>query len=108
MGKLNRDGVPDLIRRDGGRVETRRLSDDEFGAALREKIVEEAREVAAAGSRGETIEELADLLEVVRALTGVLVERLVGAGEQEPEVARHRHVDLPALDESPRIPAGTC
>lgn len=68
MGKLIRDGVPEAVRASGGFIETRRLGDDEYGQALREKIVEEAGEVETAGSRAETIEELADLLEAVRAL----------------------------------------
>ena len=68
MGKLIRDCVPETIRAAGGFIETRRLGDDEYRRALREKVVEEAGEVASAGSRAEMIEELGDLLETVRAL----------------------------------------
>lgn len=64
--KLVRDRIPELIRRNGGAPQTRRLSDEEFAAALARKLVEEAEEFAATP----TAEELADVLEVVYALAG--------------------------------------
>ncbi len=65
--KLVRDRIPELIRRNGGEPLTRRLSDEEFAAALARKLVEEADEFAATP----TTEELADVLEVVHALAQV-------------------------------------
>lgn len=62
--KLVRDRIPELIRRNDGEPRTRRLSDEEFAAALARKLVEEAEEFVAAPST----EELADVLEVVHAL----------------------------------------
>ncbi len=62
--KLVRDRIPELINRNGGEAHTRRLSDEEFATALARKLVEEAEEFAATP----TAEELADVLEVVRAL----------------------------------------
>ena len=59
--KLVRDRMPEIIKTDGNRAIFRTLTPDEFILALRRKIVEEANEYAANGS----IEELADLLEVV-------------------------------------------
>lgn len=72
--KLVRDRIPDLIRRKGGEVRTRRLTDEEFAAALGRKLVEEAQEFAATP----TAEELADVLEVVHALTKVTGPSLQG------------------------------
>ncbi len=62
--KLVRDRIPELINRKGGEAQTRRLSDEEFATALARKLVEEAEEFTATP----TAEELADVLEVVRAL----------------------------------------
>ncbi|WP_068271309.1 nucleoside triphosphate pyrophosphohydrolase [Aldersonia kunmingensis] len=42
MGKLVRDGIPDLIRADGRTPATRTLSSHAFLAALLDKLVEEA------------------------------------------------------------------
>ena len=62
--KLVRDRIPELINRNGGEAHTRRLSDEEFATALARKLVEEAEEFIATP----TVEELADVLEVVHAL----------------------------------------
>lgn len=66
--KLVRDRVPERIRAAGGSVATERLGDAAYGDALREKLVEEAREVAAADGREQLVEELSDVVEVLRAL----------------------------------------
>ncbi len=73
--KLVRDRIPELIDRKGGEAHTRRLSDEEFATALARKLVEEAEEFIATP----TAEELADVLEVVRALataTGLSLEEV--------------------------------
>ena len=66
-GKLVRDRIPELIRASGTEPRTRVLGDDDFVASLRLKLVEEANEVHRA-AESELIEELADVLEVIRAL----------------------------------------
>ena len=63
-GKLVRDGIPDLVRSDGDEPHVRRLNDEQFEGALYKKLVEEATEFRDSGD----IAELADLLEVVRAI----------------------------------------
>ncbi|KQR24445.1 hypothetical protein ASF79_04460 [Agreia sp. Leaf335] len=68
MGKLIRDRVPDIVRELGHHIEVRELAADEYAAALREKLVEEAREAQRAADRTELLEELADLAEVALAL----------------------------------------
>ena len=66
--KLIRDHVPALVARDGRTPHTRQLAPDEFRAALRAKLLEEAAECAAATSPDDIAEECADLLEVLAAL----------------------------------------
>ncbi len=61
--KLVRDLIPDIIEASGKTCVTRRLSDEEYIAALDAKLAEELAEYQADGS----MEELADLLEVMMA-----------------------------------------
>ena len=69
VGKLIRDGLPAMMRAQGLAVFERRLDEDEFRAALREKLLEEAAEAREA-TADELAGELADVLEVARALAG--------------------------------------
>ncbi|WP_230272938.1 nucleoside triphosphate pyrophosphohydrolase [Deinococcus sp. 6YEL10] len=62
MGKLVRDRIPELF---GG--QTRLLNGEEYRAALRAKLKEEVAEYLDSGDP----EELADVLEVVRALAAL-------------------------------------
>jgi predicted house-cleaning noncanonical NTP pyrophosphatase (MazG superfamily) len=66
--KLVRDKIPELIRRQGREPMTRVLTDEEFARCLSEKLDEEVAEF----HRDQNIEELADILEVVFALTATL------------------------------------
>lgn len=66
--KLVRDRVPEIIAADGTVAETVILAEAEFLTALREKLVEEAREAAQAEGREALLTELADVLEVLHAL----------------------------------------
>ena len=65
--KLVRDRIPDIIRQSGSECATETFSPDEFRRALRDKLVEEAREAANA-SDDDLLTELADVEEVVDAL----------------------------------------
>ncbi|TAE56625.1 MAG: hypothetical protein EAZ88_03705 [Oscillatoriales cyanobacterium] len=49
--KLVRDRIPDIIRESGNECETAVLSDEEYRQALRQKLIEEAAEVAQAKRR---------------------------------------------------------
>lgn len=77
-GKLVRDLVPDLIRAEGGDPVTYRAAPAEHLDRLLAKLVEEAAE--AAGATGDDLlEELADVLEVLRAISahhGVPFDRI--------------------------------
>jgi predicted house-cleaning noncanonical NTP pyrophosphatase (MazG superfamily) len=68
--KLVRDQIPEIITADGGQPVTRVLDDAGYEAALRAKLLEEAHEAQAA-SEGELASELADVLEVLKALAAV-------------------------------------
>lgn len=65
--KLVRDKIPAIIEANGEKAVTRILSDEEYLLELEKKLREECAEVLA--ERGEhRIEELADVMEVVKAL----------------------------------------
>lgn len=79
--KLVRDRIPEIIRERGAACEFRTLTDAEYREALRVKLSEEVREYLESGE----LSELADILEVVRALA-----KLGGHGEAELEATRTR------------------
>ena len=68
MGKLVRDNIPKIIRKDGGRPRTRILSAAKYKRALLDKLVEEAEELRTAKRESDQILEMADILEVVKAI----------------------------------------
>ena len=78
--KLVRDNIPEIIVAEGNTPYVRELSDEEFKTALETKLLEEAGEVVDASrqTRKDTIQELADLQEVVLALM-----ELHGISEEE-------------------------
>ncbi len=67
--KLVRDRIPEIIEKNGEKAIIKTLDDNEYRASLFEKAKEELWEVETAESIDETRAELADLLEVVRALS---------------------------------------
>ena len=71
--KLVRDNIPQIIKLSGKTCKTRVLSDDEYVEQLNAKLREELAEYLQSGE----VEELADIVEVARALAiakGVTVE----------------------------------
>jgi predicted house-cleaning noncanonical NTP pyrophosphatase (MazG superfamily) len=69
--KLVRDKIPEIIKAAGETAHTRILDQDDFRAALIEKLEEAAFEVTEACREGEPakiLEELGDLSEVVRTI----------------------------------------
>ena len=63
--KLVRDRIPEIIEASGHKCETRVLSDDEYLVELKSKLQEEVNEYLESGS----VEELADIIEVVHSLS---------------------------------------
>ncbi|RKN84077.1 nucleoside triphosphate pyrophosphohydrolase [Paenibacillus ginsengarvi] len=86
--KLVRDHVPSAIAANGKSFRTRRLSEAEYAQALKTKLREEADEYARARDDLEALEELADMLEVIRALSAVH-----GAGWERLESIRFRKAE---------------
>ena len=62
--KLVRDNIPQIIENNGEKPITRVLDNDEYGTQLKTKLQEEVNEFL----QDESIEELADILEVVHGL----------------------------------------
>jgi predicted house-cleaning noncanonical NTP pyrophosphatase (MazG superfamily) len=71
VDKLIRDNLPQIMRASGIQVFERVMEKDEYLKRLKDKLLEEAKEVIASGSAKEMREELADLLEVMLALAKV-------------------------------------
>ncbi len=68
--KLIRDNLPELVKKERGEDLNVRIAEkEEMESFLRQKILEEATEVFEAKNSVELAEELADLLEVIKALS---------------------------------------
>lgn len=59
--KAIRDKIPEIIKKSGHDYNIKTLSDDEFLSKLEEKLVEELQEY----QESKSVEELADILEVI-------------------------------------------
>ena len=82
--KLIRDKIPEMIEQNGGKAVIRQLSHEEFVRFLEMKLDEEVGEY----HRDKTVEELADILEVVYALAslhGCTKEELLAVYENKYE-----------------------
>jgi predicted house-cleaning noncanonical NTP pyrophosphatase (MazG superfamily) len=66
--KLIRDGIPQIIKQNGGQPVVRIMEQEEFVRELKNKLIEEANEVATATNREELVNELADVKEVINTL----------------------------------------
>jgi len=69
--KLIRDGIPEIIRKEGKKPYTRQAGEAEFRSALGDKLFEEAQELFRewkSGDRNGILKESADLLEIVRTM----------------------------------------
>ncbi len=85
FGKLVRDKIPDLIIADGRTPVVEVVPAADLRSVLLEKLVEEAAEAAAA-SEQQLPEELADVVEVVRALAhglGLPMEQIAQLADEK-------------------------
>ena len=66
--KLVRDNIPQIIKESGKECNIHILSNDQFKIELKKKLVEEANELLHAKNYEESIEELADIYEVLETI----------------------------------------
>ena len=66
--KLVRDKIPNIIESNNEVAITRILNDEEYRIELYRKLNEECNEVINSKSSNDTLEELADVLEVIRTI----------------------------------------
>ncbi len=84
--KLVRDNIPNIISNDNEIPITRILSDDELKTELYKKLSEECKEVLNSKTKKETIEELADILEVIKSiakLNGEGLEKIINIANEK-------------------------
>lgn len=86
--KLVRDLIPQVIKATGKECRTRILDEEEYKKELIIKLKEESEEYFSAQSPKESLEELADMLEIIRALAtvhGAAWEQLEALREKKAE-----------------------
>ena len=81
MQKLVRDQIPEIIKKSGRHCSVRVLDDQEYYIELKRKLVEEVDEFLAETN----LEELADIVEVIYALT-----KVIGYDEKKLDEVRHK------------------
>lgn len=86
FNKLVRDKIPDIITDSNLVPVTRVLDKDEYRTELYKKLLEESNEVIEAKKTEEVSEELADVLEVLRAiakLNSIELEEIIELADQK-------------------------
>ena len=68
FNKLVRDNIPAKIESNGEVAVTRVLDEDEYRKELYKKLLEESNEVINSNTKEETLEELADVLEIIKSI----------------------------------------
>lgn len=86
--KLIRDKIPNIMDADNKTYTSRTLSDDEYVFELRKKLHEELAEYLSTANEADALEELADLLELIHALSNVH-----GADPQKLEEVRRKKAE---------------
>ena len=70
FNKLVRDRIPEKIESNGEKAYTRILSEEEYKIELEKKLNEEYQEVLSSSGK-DRIEELADMLEIIKCLAAL-------------------------------------
>ena len=93
--KLVRDKIPEIIKSQGCNCEYIILEDEEFSKAIKDKILEEAKELFKADTKENKIEELADLYEILEAFC-----KIEGISEEEiKNVRENKNINKGAFKE---------
>ncbi len=83
--KLVRDKIPEIIKSNGEEPITRILTDEEYKVELEKKLNEEYQEVLNATGK-DRIEELADMLEIIKYLAKLensTLEEVIATSEEK-------------------------
>jgi len=91
--KLVRDNIPEIIENNGETPITRILTDEEYKLELEKKLYEEYNEVLEASGK-DRIEELADMLEIIIALSKLENSNL----DEVIEVSKQKVIKRGAFD----------
>ena len=89
FNKLIRDKIPKRMVKEGISVHGRSLSEEEYKKHLLEKLIEEAQEVIDADSKHEVIEEIADVMQVIMALS-----KIFGFDQEDVEKERLKKLEI--------------
>ncbi|MDB5160324.1 MAG: hypothetical protein JWO99_587 [Candidatus Saccharibacteria bacterium] len=88
FNKLIRDKLKDEYIKLGHKATYKKLTDTELFEALKQKIIEEAKEIPVDGSREDIIGELADVQQVlddIAARVGIAVDEIMNAKQKKFE-----------------------
>lgn len=66
--KLIRDKIPEIIKKDNAVPKISELNDEQFKLALKEKLVEEAKELLEAKTDEEILNELSDVSQLLESI----------------------------------------
>ena len=66
--KLIRDKIPQVFAANNKIFNTRILTDDEYRVALKQKLIEESKEVLESSNKKDLIYEIADVIEVLNCI----------------------------------------
>ncbi|MBI5729107.1 MAG: nucleoside triphosphate pyrophosphohydrolase [Candidatus Magasanikbacteria bacterium] len=81
--KLIRDRIPEIIKKNNAVPKTSELTDDQFKIALKEKLVEEAKELLEAKTDEEILNELSDVLQLLESIALNNNTTIVEVGKQK-------------------------
>lgn len=84
--KAIRDNIPEIIKESGNTCNVKKLSDSKFLAALEKKLEEETKEY----QQSKSVEELADILEVIYRISQLRGTNLEKLEEIRQEKVRKR------------------
>src|SRR5690625_1591760 len=88
--KLVRDKIPDFIRNDNKKFTTKILDEKQYTIELKKKLKEELEEYILASDESEALEELADIIELIHALSETHSENLAKVEQVRQEKAKKR------------------